>query len=224
MLRSSLHDRREPTGICRDSVASRTTEVGGVVGLADPTTSKSWFHRELRTLQALAARKKTPTVRMLAQRSHHSRDQLPALSNELFLYHGRCEIACQGQIPRWFRLPEAWMATGSSDGRMDRRVAGGDTHVRARRVSRVRVSRRGVPRGPRRLARSARRPLRGALATPWRRIPWPPSAIRRSRARWPGRRWWAGPCTPGGRRSSAWCRAGSCRSGSWAGAPRRWRA
>ena len=224
MLRSSLHDRREPTGICRDSVASRTTEVGGVVGLADPATSKSWFHRELRTLQALAARKKAPTVRMPAQRSHHSRDQLPALSNELCLYHERCGIACQGQIPRWFRLPEDMDGYRLIRREEDRRVAGGDTHVRARCVSRVRVSRRGVPRGPRRLARSARRPLRSALATPWRRIPWPPSAIRRSRARWPGRRWWAGLCTPDGRRSSAWCRAGSCRSGSWAGAPRRRRA
>ena len=46
------------------SIAIRTTEVGGVAGLADPTTSKSWFHRELRTLQALAAHKKAPTVRM----------------------------------------------------------------------------------------------------------------------------------------------------------------
>ena len=124
------------------SIAIGTTEVG-VAGLADPTTSKSWFHRELRTLQALAAHKKAPTVRIPAQRSHHSRDQLPALSNELFVYHERCGIACQGQIPRGFRLPEEWMATSSSDGRMDRRVAGGDTQVRARSVSRVRVSRRG---------------------------------------------------------------------------------
>ena len=43
------------------------------------------------------------------------------------------------------------------------------------------------------------------------------AGLRRSRSKWPDRRWSKGLYIPLRRRSCAWSRGGSCRNGSWAG-------